>query len=75
MSSGISQLYTLIVDDDAIVCRHTKMILDEAGFKSEFAESGISAVDMIEESSTYNTMVSGVQLAIFGGLLLFNYWD
>jgi len=30
---------------------------------------------MIEESSTYNTMVSGVQLAIFGGLLLFNYWD
>jgi len=47
ISSGISQLYTLIVDDDAIVCRHTKMILDEAGFKSEFAESGISAVDMV----------------------------
>jgi signal transduction histidine kinase/CheY-like chemotaxis protein len=37
-------LFTLIVDDDVIVCRHTQQILNDAGLKAEWVESGNGAV-------------------------------
>ena len=38
---------TLIVDDDVIVCRHTEIVLAQAGIKAEWVESGMSAVEKV----------------------------
>ena len=45
----LKPLYTLIVDDDIIVCRHTQLILQEAGLKTEWIDSGRGAVNKIYE--------------------------
>ena len=42
-------LFTLIVDDDVIVCRHTQQILNDAGLKAEWVESGGDAVSRVTE--------------------------
>ncbi|MCI2061897.1 MAG: response regulator [Eubacteriaceae bacterium] len=41
---------TLIVDDDVIVCQHTKLVLDEVGIKSEWVTSGMSAIEKVREN-------------------------
>jgi two-component system sensor histidine kinase/response regulator len=43
----LKNLYTLIVDDDIVICQHTKIILDDSGFKSEWAVSGADAVEKV----------------------------
>ncbi len=37
-------LYTLVVDDDVIVCRHTQFVLKEAGYEAEWVDSGAGAL-------------------------------
>lgn len=41
---NLQPLYTLIVDDDVIVCRHTQLVLQEAGLHTEWVDSGKGAV-------------------------------
>ena len=45
----LQPLFTLIVDDDVIVCRHTQIVLREAGLKAEWVDSGMSAVEKVKE--------------------------
>jgi len=40
-------LYTLIVDDDVIVCRHTQLILKESGYDAEWVDSGAGALTKV----------------------------
>ena len=40
-------LYTLIVDDDVIVCRHTQLVLKDAGYEAEWVESGAGALTKV----------------------------
>jgi two-component system sensor histidine kinase/response regulator len=47
LSQTLRPLFTLIVDDDIIVCQHTQMILSDAGLKTEYVESGAGAVDKV----------------------------
>ncbi len=46
-SVNVCELKTLIVDDDVIVCRHTEIVLAQAGIKAEWVESGMSAVEKV----------------------------
>ena len=46
---NLQPLFTLIVDDDVIVCRHTQMILSDAGLRTEYVESGAGAVEKVRE--------------------------
>ena len=43
----LTPLFTLIVDDDVIVCRHTQRVLLEAGLRAEWVESGTAAVEQV----------------------------
>lgn len=47
LSPGLRPLDTLIVDDDVIVCRHTQLVLAEAGMKAEWVDSGAGAVEKV----------------------------
>jgi two-component system sensor histidine kinase/response regulator len=47
LSQNLRPLFTLIVDDDVIVCRHTQLILSDAGLKTEYVDSGAGAVDKV----------------------------
>jgi len=42
-------LFTLIVDDDVIVCQHTQRLLSDAGLKAEWVDSGAGAVDKVTD--------------------------
>lgn len=42
-------LLTLVVDDDVIVCRHTQMLLCDAGLKAEWIDSGMGAIQKVTE--------------------------
>ena len=42
-------LFTLIVDDDVIVCRHTQLILKEAGYAAEWVDSGTGAINKVTQ--------------------------
>ena len=48
-SLQMSPLYTLIVDDDVIVCRHTQLLLNQAGLRAEWVDSGAGAVSRVAE--------------------------
>mgnify|MGYP002621684696 CR=1 FL=1 len=45
-----SDLNVLVVDDDPIACEHARLILDEAGIKTETCLSGEEALHMLEVS-------------------------
>ena len=45
----LTPLYTLVVDDDVIVCQHTQLVLTEAGLKAEWVDSGYGAVERVTE--------------------------
>jgi len=47
MARNLRPLFTLVVDDDIIVCQHTQLILNDAGLKTEFVDSGAGAVDKV----------------------------
>lgn len=47
LGQNLRPLFTLIVDDDIIVCRHTQIILSDAGLKTEYVDSGAGAVDKV----------------------------
>jgi two-component system sensor histidine kinase/response regulator len=47
LSKNIRPLFTLIVDDDIIVCQHTQLILNDAGLKTEYVDSGMGAVEKV----------------------------
>ncbi|MEA5050009.1 MAG: response regulator [Oscillospiraceae bacterium] len=47
IAGGMQPLFTLIVDDDVIVCRHTQMILVEAGLRAEWIDSGAGALEKV----------------------------
>lgn len=47
LGKNLRPLFTLIVDDDVIVCRHTQMILNDAGLKTEYVDSGAGAVEKV----------------------------
>lgn len=47
--AGGEKLKTLIVDDDVIVCQHTKIVLNEAGFNAEWVDCGAAAVSQVEQ--------------------------
>ena len=49
-SSRINPLLTLIVDDDNIVCQHTKLLLEKEGLKTETAQSGKIAIETIKKN-------------------------
>lgn len=42
-------LFTLIVDDDVEICQHTQQLLTEAGFKTEWTDSGASAITKVND--------------------------
>lgn len=42
------ELCVLVVDDDAIACEHAKLVLDEAGIRSDLSLSGEEALKMME---------------------------
>jgi signal transduction histidine kinase/CheY-like chemotaxis protein len=48
LGQNLRPLFTLIVDDEIIVCQHTQMILNEAGLKTEYVDSGSGAVQKVE---------------------------
>lgn len=43
----MNRLLTLIVDDDVIVCQHTKITLSEAGFECDYVTSGLDAIEKV----------------------------
>ena len=43
----LKPLFTLIVDDDPIVCQHTRLVLSEAGLMAEWVTSGSKAVETV----------------------------
>jgi two-component system sensor histidine kinase/response regulator len=48
LSQNLRPLFTLIVDDDIIVCQHTQLLLNDAGLKTEYADSGAEAVERVQ---------------------------
>lgn len=46
---NFSAIKTLIVDDDVIVCEHTKVILSQVGIVAQWVDSGIKAVEQVKE--------------------------
>jgi len=49
LQSHLQPLDTLIVDDDVVVCQHTQILLNEAGLRSEWADSGDAAITKVQE--------------------------
>ncbi len=47
LGKNLRPLFTLIVDDDAVICRHTQLILNNAGLKTEYTDSGAGAVEKV----------------------------
>jgi two-component system sensor histidine kinase/response regulator len=45
----ILPLFTLVVDDDVIVCQHTQMLLEGSGLKAEWVDSGAGAVTRVTD--------------------------
>lgn len=45
---NMAPLFTLIVDDDIIVCQHSQLVLNQAGFKAEFVDSGNGALEKVD---------------------------
>lgn len=43
------KLHTLIVDDDVVICEHTKNVLQEMGMRAEWVDSGKKAVELVKE--------------------------
>lgn len=43
----LDKLYALVVDDEIIICEHTKELLTDMGIKAEWADSGKKAVDLV----------------------------
>ena len=43
-----NDMYVLIVDNDPIVCEHASIVMDEAGIRSDTAQSGKTALGMLE---------------------------
>ena len=41
-------LHVLIVDDDPIICEHASIVMDEAGIRANTAQSGKTALEMLE---------------------------
>ena len=48
LGNNLKPLFTLIVDDDVIVCQHTQMLLSDAGLRTEYVDSGAGAVKKVE---------------------------
>ena len=48
LSDSLHPLFTLIVDDDVIVCQHTQLILNDAGLRTEYVDSGAGAVEKVQ---------------------------
>lgn len=46
---NLPPLFTLVVDDDVVICQHTQQLLNEAGFETEWADSGACAITKVEE--------------------------
>ncbi len=44
---NIKKLDTLVVDDDEVVCLHTKIVLEQAGFSAEWVTNGTEAVKSV----------------------------
>jgi len=47
LARNLRPLFTLVVDDDIIVCQHTQLLLNDAGLKTEYIDSGAGAVDKV----------------------------
>jgi len=60
-TKSLKALDTLVVDDDIIVCQHTKIVLNEAGINAEWVESGTEAIAGVEkrhsEGRDYNLIL------------------
>lgn len=46
-SMNLSNLSSLVVDDDIIVCQTTHRILSEMGMRAEWVDSGLKAIDLV----------------------------
>ena len=46
---NLRELKTLIVDDDVVVCEHTRLILEELGASAEWVDSGFKAVTLVDK--------------------------
>ena len=44
---GIKDMHVLVVDDDPIACEHAKLVMDEAGIKTDTCLCGKDALDML----------------------------
>lgn len=46
---NLSCLHTLVVDDDIVICEHTRNILQDIGMQAEWVDSGRHAVELVTE--------------------------
>jgi len=42
------EMHVLIVDDDPIICEHASIVMDESGIRASTAQSGKTALEMLE---------------------------
>ncbi|MEG1985033.1 MAG: response regulator [Oscillospiraceae bacterium] len=54
LNVSLENLKALIVDDDIIICRHTKQVLCNMHMKAEYAISGIKAIETVREKYEKN---------------------
>lgn len=69
---NFSDLRILIVDDEEVAAEHAKLVLDEAGIKSDVAFSGAEALSMLEVAHTkqehYNLVLLDWKMPEMDGL-------
>ncbi len=69
---NFSDLRILVVDDEEVATEHAKLILDEAGIKSDIALSGTEALSMLEIAHTkkehYNLVLLDWKMPEMDGL-------
>ena len=69
---NFNDLRILVVDDEEVAAEHAKMVLDEAGIKSDIALSGSEALNMLEVAHTkqehYNLVLLDWKMPEMDGL-------
>ncbi|MDD3746107.1 MAG: response regulator [Anaerostipes sp.] len=62
LSVPLYKLRTLIVDDDILICEHTKQLVEEIGIKAEWVSSGYEAVEEVEQKWSQGTFYDVILL-------------
>ncbi|KAK2637970.1 hypothetical protein Ddye_025765 [Dipteronia dyeriana] len=64
----VKQLFTLIVDDDPIVCKIHSSILNSVGFIAQVASNGKEAVDLFRSGVTFDIVFIDMDMPIMNGI-------